>query len=143
MSEYDKQAQAFLNRYKLSVSIKWAENQTDPDWAKNAPHGDKYRVTIRRSAGSTDYGPQSLSFDYWGSAHDAQNGVEPSAYDVLSCVASDVDYADMNINDLMAEFGMDSDSRREYAQARRIIAFGTRLANFLTTTERESLAEIQ
>lgn len=143
VSEYEQQAQAFLNTYKLSLSVKWAANQTDPLWSGNSKHGDKYRITLRRRAGSTDYGPQSISFNFWGSLNDAYAGKEPTAYDVLDCISSDCSYADMTVSDLCDELGYNSDSIREVQQVKAVIKFAERLRDFFTRNEQTALQEIQ
>lgn len=86
--------------------------------------------------------PIRMSFDFWGSQYDKEKGVQPSAYDILSCVASDSSCPD-TFKDFCAEFGYDEDSRKAEATFKRCLAFSKKINAFFTEEELEALREIQ
>lgn len=69
------------------------------------PAGQHYRVAIR-----TDLG--RASFDYWGSRHDLENGIDCNPLDALGCFASDALSGYDSFKDFCGNFGYDTDSRK-------------------------------
>jgi hypothetical protein len=85
-----------------------------------------------------------VSFDFWNSYQDQQDGdTEIGAYEVLSCISSDIN-TPKTLEEFCSEFGYDRDSRRAEATWRRCEKFARRLREFFPVgAEREGLAEIQ
>jgi len=146
MTDYEKQAQMFLDKYGMTVRATFKGDRC-PAWAGEAGrenascqcgtvHGDRYRVTIGRKGGGR------VSFDFWNSQKDMQEGKEPTAYDVLSCAGSDINCPD-TFEDFCGEYGYDLDSRKALATFKRCATFAERLRAFFTDAEREALDEIQ
>jgi len=128
MSEYDIQATEFLEKCGFALSIRPGKNK-EPLW--NGPHGDHYRITVKRKADR-----KSLSYDFWDSMVNMQEGKQPSNYSVLACLSS--------------ESGMPTDPDEVIAQLgpmpiRQAIAtakFVKEIQSFFTEEELERLWEI-
>jgi hypothetical protein len=129
------QAQAFLDQHKLKLRTTYKADKC-PLWCDgNCQHGDRYRITISRKAESR------LSFDFWNSQNDSAEGKEPTAYDVLACISSEV-HCPNTFSEFCSEFGYDEDSRKAPAMFRRCDSFATRLRAFFTEEELKALSEI-
>lgn len=87
-------------------------------WPRDA-HPYKVRLTFQ--------GRQLTTRFYQGSAHTD----EPSAADVLSCLASDARSGETSFDEFCSEFGYDSDSRKAEATWKACRAMAPRLARFL------------
>jgi hypothetical protein len=136
MSEYEAQANEFLNKFGLSFKAAWKGGDA-PAWAKDGrPHGDKYRVTIKRKGG------RSVSFDFWNSFHDTQLGIPPTAYGVLACISGDIHCPD-TFEDFCDEYCYDEDSRNAERIFKAASAFMRKLRAFFTEDEIEALSEIR
>lgn len=136
VSQYDQQAADFLTTYGIAVDIKPAKEKA-PAWvAPGEKHGHRYRVTLRHN------NRPAVSFDFWGSIKDREDGNRPSAYDVLACISGDVNCPE-NFADFCAEYGYDEDSRKAEATFKRCHAFGVQLREFFPEgEERDALCEI-
>jgi hypothetical protein len=130
MEHYEAQAEEFLKRHSLTLRVAFKGCQCPPWDDDGHIHGDCYRVTIKRPSG------RSLSFDFWNSLYDAQQGKEPGPYDILACLSSDIDVP-TDIDEIAAELGPMKPSR-----AIAIARFSQRLRNFFTEDEQEELTEI-
>ena len=139
MSEYTERAEKFLadNGLRLRATFK---GDKCPPWCgedgRGHVHGDRYRVTISRKAGGR------VSFDFWNSLHDMQQGNAPTAYDVLACISGDI-YAPETFEDYCTEYGFNAGSRQAERDFRRLSRLAARLRAFFTDDEQESLSEIQ
>ena len=131
--DYEKQAADFLARFNLKMTIKEGDGHAPP-WSKAAVDGTHYRVKIART--NTKFNG-SISFDFWGSVHDAETGRTPTAYDVLACISSDV-YMPTTPDEVAEEIGPMPPS-----QAIAAARFARRLQTMFTDTEQKALAEIQ
>lgn len=151
ISEYDQQARDFL--LTNCMAIKQEKGSKQSPWAKECPSGHHYRVTIYRKdqyrkgamvpdTEANDNPSGRVSFDFWGSVNDRKNGVDPSAYDVLSCISGDV-HCPLTFEDYCSEYGADEDSRKAEATFKRCLAFSKKLQAFFTEGELEELAEIR
>lgn len=138
MSEYDEQAESFLNAHNLRFrAVQHAD--TCPPWTKCPPciHGDRYRITISRKDGGR------ISFDFWNSLRDQQDGVTTvPAYAALSCISNDAYTAD-TFQGFCEGVGYDEDSREVEQTWKRCNKFAKRLRAFFSESELEELAEIQ
>lgn len=134
MSEYEAQANEFLNSNSMIMKVAFQGKK-----APSCGDGDKaqhYRVTIRRIGGL------SISFDFFGSIHDASIGKAPSAYDVLACISGDIHCPD-TFADFCAEYGYNEDSRKDEALFRLALVFVRKMRGFFTPNEIEALGEIR
>ena len=138
-TDYEAQAQAFLDQFGLRFRAVQHGDRCPP-WCgedeKGCCHGDRYRVTISRE------GSGRLSFDFWNSVKDVQDGKEPTAYDVLACISGDI-YTPEDFAEFCSEYGYDPDSRRAYQMFKRCDRFGKRLREFFDDEQREALGLIQ
>jgi len=130
-SEYDKQASEFLKRNALKMRITLSDSKP-ANWE---PSGHHYRVTLSGAH-------RRMTFDFWGSAHDAETGEDPSPYDVLACISSDA-YCPDTFQDFCEEYGYEEDSIKALQTFQRCERFSKRLNEFFTREEIEDLAEIQ
>ena len=128
MSEYEEQAEQFLKKHNINLSIKYGSGK-EPDWDI---HGDHFRVTL-----SKDNPKQAIRFDFWGSQKDMQEGKIVTAYDVLACLSGDINFA--TPEDVFGEFGEDVYTKK---QVNKIADFGAKLQDFFTSEERDDLQEI-
>jgi hypothetical protein len=136
-SEYDKQASRFLKENALAMRITLSDTKT-ASWAKDGePSGHHYRVTISRADKSG-----RITFDFWGSQHDAATGADPSPYDVLACISSDVHCPD-TFADFCDEYGYEDDSIKALQTFNRCHRFAARLNAFFTSAEVSQLEEIR
>ena len=105
----EMQAEQFLKRYNLTLSIRRKAYRCPPWDDASCAHGDHYGVTIasapaRRGRNPEYPGAMSVSFSFWNSLRDKADGKSPSAYDILACVASDA-HSPTDPDEVAAEFG--------------------------------------
>ncbi len=131
---YEDQAKNFLSSHGLTMRISLSDSKPAP-WE---PSGHHYRVTVSR-----DRTPGSrLAFDFWGSASDAEKGVDPTPYDILSCISSDATMPG-TFPEYCRDFGEEEDSRRALQTFRRADRFAQRLRAFFQPEEIEVMQEIR
>jgi len=121
------------------IDTVWAGGPAD-DVRRSLVEHDGYDAGITVRAARASGG--RLSFDFWNSQKDMQEGKAPTAYDVLACISGDVNCPD-TFEDFCGEYGYDLDSRKAFATFKRCATFAERLQAFFTEEEREALAEIQ
>lgn len=132
-SGYDATARAFLTDNGLALRITKSDSKPAP-WDGGGHH---YRVTLSRKGAAG-----RVAFDFWGSQKDAEEGEDPSAYSVLSCMASDV-HTPATFAEFCSEFGEEEDSRKALQTFNRADRFAKRLRAFFTSKEIEALSEIR
>lgn len=131
---HDDQAAELLRSNGLSLRVSLSDSKPctwNPDHS-----GHHYRVTISRPRAGR------LSFDFWGSASDAENGRTPTAHDVLACLSSDA-HTPYLFTDFCDEFGYDTDSLKDKQTFTRASRFAVRLRSFFSAAELEQLSAIQ
>ncbi len=140
MSEYEAQAQMFLDRFGLSVVAAFKGDEC-PTWDDPKHiHGDRYRVTIRRRSdyiGNQNITPKSISFDFWNSKANKDKGERPTAYDILATISGDAS-GSTDPDEVAAELG-----DMKPSQAIAIARFAAKLQKFFRPVEIDALAEIQ
>jgi hypothetical protein len=140
MNDYDKQAKDFIGVSRLTVKITLAKKQACPPWREATTfcdhvHGHKYNITVKHAPMG-----RVLRFPYWGSRADADNGVSPSAYDVLTCLSSDSTLPE-DVDGYLAEFGYD---KTPIKQIERTVKFGEKVRQFFTDIGAlDALREVQ
>jgi hypothetical protein len=132
-SHYDARAREFLSKHGIKLRITLSDSKP----ARWEPAGHHYRITLSRKNGAG-----RLAFDFWGSVNDAEAGKDPGAYDVLSCIGSDL-FTPETFEDYCSEYGEEQDSRKALQTFNRAHEHAERLRAFFTDeTEREELGEI-
>lgn len=142
---YEKQAQAFLDRFGIKFRCTLSDTKVAP-WSAGRS-GHHYRVTLSKRLISLKserfrYNSHRLAFDFWGSIANAEKGQHPTAYDVLSCISGDC-HCEEEFKDWCGSFGESTDSITALQTFRRCKAFAARLQAFFTADEIEALGEIQ
>ena len=137
LSEYDKQAQAFLDKCELAITITYLDNKS-PNWDQDSRNHNHYRVTLRRKEGDKE----RFVFQFWDSIANSEKGEKPTAYDVLSCISGETTVYD-SFEDFCSEFGYDQDSRKAEQIWKGYEKSSRKLNDFLTEEELDSLREIQ
>ncbi len=132
LSQYDHNAAEFLKRFGITMRIVLSDSKP----AAWEVHGHHYRITLSRPGQSG-----RLAFDFWGSQKDAEEGEDPSQYDVLSCIASDI-HTPETFEDFCSEYGDDPDSIKAKQTWKRAHAHAQRLRAFFNDEEISALAEI-
>lgn len=137
-STYEETARRIAAAMGLTVK---AEKKGDrcPPWEKPCKciHGDRYRVTLKLRCKSSPHGDSSLSFDFWNSLHDKQNGRDLGYYDILSCVGADAT-GPTDPDEVVAEYG-----NMKPSQAIAVTKFSARLQAFFSAKEIEALSKIR
>jgi len=135
-TDYEKQAQEFLDRFGLTVKAAFKGDRCPPWEGKGGCiHGDRYRVTIRTNSAS-EWRTKSISFDFWNSYSDMREGKHPTAYAILASISGEA-FSPTNPDDVAEEFGPIPPS-----QAIAVARFACRLQDFFTEEELEALGEI-
>ena len=159
LSEYEKQAQAFLDKFHITFKATWMGDKCPP-WVTSGPkangpcpncrhmHGDRSQVEIGRDLTRMPTvvcaaALRILSFDFWNSYQAQQDGItDLDAYPVLSSISYDVHCPD-TFEDFCAEYGEEEDSRRAFNTFKRCARFAKRLQAFFSEEEREALQDIR
>jgi hypothetical protein len=129
-------AQAFLDSHNMKMRATHKGDKCPPWCDGSCVHGDRYRITISRK------GAGRLSFDFWNSQHDRDEGNEPTAYDVFASISGDA-YCPDAFEEFCSEYDHDTDSRQALQLFRRVSKFAKRLQLFFEEEELEQLAEIR
>lgn len=127
-SEYETSARAFLRKHGITFkATRTSENPCPPFCDGKHIHGDCYRVTMRRNG-------KRISFRFWNSLNDSQNGKALDAYSVLACCSSDL-YCPDTFEDFCAEYGYDLDSRKAESTFKLCLAQKERLEKLFDSEE--------
>lgn len=128
MNEYEERAYKFLTRNKIYFRFECL-GELPANWQ---PSGLCYQVSMKKFTPTN----KQISFKFWDSKYNQENGIEPTAYDVLACLSSDITLIDPE--EIISEGLTDS-----MKQARMIARFAARLQKFFTPSEQAELTEIQ
>lgn len=135
-TDYQLQAKEYLAKYGIEISIKATNSGKCPPFCDGKHiHGDEYRVTMKRALTGA-----RLTFPFWNSQRDSEQGKAPTAYAVLACAGSDLSCPE-EFDEFCAEFGYDTDSRKAEKTFRLCAAFGRKLRAFFDNEEMQ--AELQ
>lgn len=125
-----KTIQEFIEENGITSKAVRLEERMDgneSDWDKNARH---FQVTLYRGGHNTGKGPEvarmSVPFSQ-GSAH-VKN---PTASDVLDCLAMDASGEQSDFESWAADYGYDTDSRKAEATFKAVQTQTIRLQKFL------------
>ncbi len=131
-SEYQRAAKAFLAKHNLKLIIKEGSGK-EPLWGEDREHGNHYRITIKRKV---ENGTRSLSFDFWDSIANMQEGQKPNEYDICACMSSDCSYP-TTADEVIQELG-----EMPIKQAQATAKFAAKLQGFFSEEELEDLRKI-
>lgn len=137
LSEYDKQAQAFLEKVGIVAVITYLDNNP-PAWDFDNHDHNHYSVTLRRKDGDKE----RFVFQFWDSITNSNSGEKPTAYDVLSCISSETTIYD-GFAEFCSEFGYDQDSRKAEQMWKVYNKTSRKLNKFFSEEELEDLRQIQ
>lgn len=154
--DYQQQAQSFLDQFGVKFRATLSDSKIAP-WKDDdkivSGSGHHYRVTLSKS-GYYKYPPNKgwfncpsrLTFDFWGSVHDAKAGIKTvTPYDVLACISVDARACDefTGFKEWCDNYGYEQDSIKALQTFRRCSAFAKRLQAFFTKDELAELQTIQ
>lgn len=161
VNEYDRQAQTFLTSHGIKLRATLSNSKVAPWAGEETGERSHWRVTLSSSNQQCPICHQTsqdefcqdciarnvknsrrLVFDFWGSIKDAEDGKEPTAYDILACISSDA-YTPETFAEFCGEFGYEADSIKALQTFRRVSNFAKRLREFFTTAELEALSGIR
>lgn len=133
MSAYEAQANAFLAKYGIKFAAAH-KGEKEPPWSQGKDYGDHFRVTLKRPG-------KSISFDFWGSVNDRDNGKRPTAYDVLAYISGDYHCPDTFEDFCSQEYGYDPGRKAEQT-FKACQAMTKKLHQFFSEDEARDLSEI-
>ena len=137
-TQYEEQAETFLKTYGLRFVATAALVNRQPPWADTAErHGKEWTISL---SGKTETGLRRITFPFWNSIN--AGAEEPSAYDVLACISSDVT-CPQTFKEFCSEYGYEEDSHKAEATFKRCKRLSDKLQAFFTAQEIEALQEIQ
>jgi hypothetical protein len=129
-SKYNEQAQAFLDKTNTKCTINYIGY--GPHFDDDKESRNIYRVTLKRAN-------RSYSFKFGDSIKNSSDGIEPTEYDVLSCLTK---YDVGTFQDFCVEFGYDPDSRKALKTYNAVCREFKGVCRIWNAEEREQLAEI-
>lgn len=145
MSEYEKQAQEWLQKTGTELTIEYVEDVEGFPFNNNDKMMHRaYKCTLKRTGAYIRLRHNSYEFPFYGSAADWENGEDPTEYDVLACL----EYADPGtIDDFVAEYGYEvhdwSDVRRIEATYNAVKEQSRALSRMYSELELDALSEIR
>jgi hypothetical protein len=132
---YNKQAEEFLKKYKLNLSVRKAIPQKAPLWTDNEKeYGIHYAVSLSNISG------KHYDFDYWGSVKDKEDNKGATHYSILACL--DTQLAGESYEEFCDNYGYDTDSRRAMRTYKAVLKQIEGLKKVLTTEAIGELNEI-
>lgn len=107
-SEYDQQAQNFLNNTDTKISIKYSHYDTMPYW-NDKQNRHMFKVTISRNK-------KRFTVTFGQSIADGSK--EPSYYSILACLTK---FDPDTFENFCDNFGYDTDSRQAYKVYKAVV----------------------
>jgi len=133
-SDYEIQARDFLKKWGIKFSVRKTNSGKCPLFCDDSKHihGDEHRIKLVRHLTG-----KRLEFPFWNSLNDSQKGKEPTCYDVLACISSDL-HCPETFEEFCSEYGDNTDSRKALALFRRCDSFGRKLRAFFDNEEMQA-----
>ena len=132
MTDYEKQAQAFLEKTGTTFEAVFSHN--GKYFPEDKGTRDIYNITLRR-------GERSYTFQFGQSiANSGKKGTSPVPYDVLSCLTK---RSPGLFEEFCSDFGYDTDSRRAESTYQKVMEEWLHLTRLFSATELEEMEEIQ
>jgi len=128
MSEYQSRAVNFLKKTGVQFSCSYLEH--DFYFEDDKQCRDIYQIRLQR-------GKKSFSFKFGQSI--ANNGIEPTPYDVLACLTK---YEVGTFENFCSEFGYDEDSRKAFKTYKAVLKEYAGVQRIWDDNEIEELQEI-
>jgi hypothetical protein len=127
-------AEEFLTRHGIALRLVRGSGRA-PWHVAGKPDGQHYRVTLAGEG-------RSLTFDFWGSVNDREAGRDPSPYDILACVSSDLT-TPRTFAEFCSEYGSDANDPESRDTFRRAHVHAIKLREFFPRKERTELEGIR
>lgn len=131
MSEYTAKAEEFLKNANASMSFELIGKKKNPNWGDTVPR-NVYNVDITTPLGS-------MHVTFWDSVYNTRHSIEPTSYDVLSCLQK---YDCGTFEDFCYEFGYSDDSIRAYNIYQLCVKEYENVCLIFTEAQIEELREI-
>lgn len=119
MSDYELQTNRFLMETGTTVHIRF--NRCDKYFTDDTDNRNIYGITIERDS-------EKMELEFGDSLYNTRNGVNPTAYDILSCLTK---YDPGSFEEFIDEFGYEYSKKsemiynsvlREYADVCRVFS---------------------
>ena len=130
-SEYDKQAEKFLNETNTEFKAEFLKN--GKHFEDDTESRDIYKITLTR-------GERVYKFNFGQSINDSNGKTKPSTYDVLTCLTKN-DPEDFK--EFCLDFGYDEDSRKAERTYKAVVEEYKQVKMLWSDEEIEKLQEIQ
>lgn len=134
INEYVKQVQDFLKKTGTKLKIEYFD--TDTYFFDDTEMRNIYKCVLKNKRGQ-------YTFKFGDSIYNTENGLEPTEYDILSCMQK---YDVGTFEDFVSEFGYEIYDTEERKRAKKIYKAVCReynaLCRLFTPEEIEELAEI-
>lgn len=138
-NEYTEQAERFLQENGITFSAEFVEYGRF--FADDKESRNIYDLTLTRiDPNKAKTWSKSMTVRFGQSIADTESGVEPEAYDLLSCLTKS---GPGSFPEFCSEFGYDEDSRNAYAAWEAVCKEWHKVSHFFSPEEIESLYEIQ
>jgi len=92
INDYRRKANKFLDKYGIIIHAELSvEEEKCPLWCDGSHiHGDHYVTWVMDKTGDREH----FNFDFWNSLTAKDEGNRPTNYDILACLACDLQYRD-------------------------------------------------
>ncbi len=115
----------YITANGITARVRRIDSRPGTDWGPGARH---FRVTLERNDITKWPGKRRIDVQFsQGSAHT----VDPTAADVLDCLASDASGAEQSFEDWCSDYGYDTDSRKAEKTYKACVSIRERLMAFL------------
>lgn len=125
---YEKQAQDFLDKNKLTFTVKYLS--WGPYFMDEKESRSIFRCVLRR-------GRKSVSFRFGQSIADGNK--PPTPYDLLACITKS---NPGDFENFCADYGFNSDSRKDYKSYLAVCKEWEKVERFFSSEELEELQDI-
>ena len=135
MTEYQKQAEDFLEFCNATMKIIFVGTQINPEWGDNVKR-NKYHFILVTHLGT-------MEGNFWDSTYNSARNIRPTKYDILACLEK---YDVGTIDDFVNEFGYEvhswSDVKRIENTYNAVVKMYHDLCSIFTPEQIKMLREI-
>lgn len=105
MDNYLENTKKFMKNNGVTMSIKLIDKVYNP-WKEEQCRywHNKYKVVIKRNG-------KQMTVNFYDSAYNTREGIEPNEYDILSCIQK---YNPYSFEDFCKDYGYNIDSCKDY-----------------------------
>ncbi len=149
-SEYELQAETFLQKHDVTFKAEKAVPQIAPIWAQDGEHGICWNIELHKG----DINGRTIQFLFWSSIAEKYDTEQanrnrmyqmphrkPSAYDVLASVY--MQCAEEGFKWFCDNLGYDEDSRKAYQAYEKTLELNEKLKSIFSAEALSELSEIQ